>query len=147
MICEMNIHVQHQHHRCCLIHYLCTHPSMRQRGYASTLMKCAFQENGDLHNNKIYCVTSLPKGYSQKQFYFLKEDLARNDVWKQVSERKTFDAFFDKFAFKRYKKSHCNQSKKIIKKYGKVNNDDLVKEAIKSNKGKRRVSVNYTKND
>ena len=58
MICEMNIHVQHQHHHCCLIHYLCTHPSMRQRGYASTLIKSALKENGDLYNNKIYCVTS-----------------------------------------------------------------------------------------
>ena len=75
----------------------------------------------------------------------MKEDLARNDVWKQVSERKTFDAFFDKFAFKRYKTSHCNQSKKIIKKSGKVNNADLVKEAIKSNKGKKKTKCQLHK--
>ena len=51
MICEKNVHVDGQCHHFCLIHYLCTYPSMRERGYASTLIKCVFQENGELHNN------------------------------------------------------------------------------------------------
>ena len=104
---------------------------MRERGYASTLMKSAFQENGDLYNNKNNCVTSLPKGYIRKICFFLKEDLARNDVWKKLSQRKSFNAFFDKFAFQRYKTPHCNQSKDIIKKAGKVSDTDLVKEQKK----------------
>ena len=57
MICEKYVHVERQHHHCCLIHYLCTYPSMRERGYASTLMKCVFQEEGELYNKKNYCVT------------------------------------------------------------------------------------------
>ena len=100
---------------------------MRERGYASTLMKCVFQENGELYNKKIYCITSLPKGYSRKRFLYLKEDLARNDVWKKVSQRKKYDAFFQKFAFQRYKTQHCNQSKDIIKNATKVNDTALVK--------------------
>ena len=59
-------------------------------------------------------------------------------MWKEISERKTFDAFFDQFGFQHYKTSHCNQSKKIIKKPGKVNNSDAVNEPIKSNKGKKK---------
>ena len=34
MICENYVHVPRQQNHCCLIHYLCTYPSMRKRGYA-----------------------------------------------------------------------------------------------------------------
>ena len=66
-------------------------------------------------------------------------------MWKQISKRKSFNAFFDKYAFQRYKTPHCNQSKNIIKKAGKVNDTDLVKEAIKSNKGKKRAKCQLHK--
>ena len=80
MIYEKQIHVARQHHHCCLFHYLCIYPSMREKGYAPTLMNCVLREEGEMVNKKIYCVASLPKGYSRKIFSFQQEDIDRNDV-------------------------------------------------------------------
>ena len=78
MICEKYVHVPRQQNQCCLIHYLCTYPSMRERGYALTLMKCFFS-SGEMIK-KEYCVTALPKGFTRRRGNFLKEDLDNNDV-------------------------------------------------------------------
>ena len=95
MICEKYVHVPRQQNQCCLIHYLCTYPSMRERGYASMLMKRVYSQ-GEMVNKKIYCVTVLPKRFTRRRGNSLNEDLDSNDVWSSIASRRRMSPFFEK---------------------------------------------------
>lgn len=115
MICEKIIDVPRQHNECCLIHYLCTYPSMRERGYASTLVKSVFS-SPDMYNKKVYCVTALPDELTRRKGVFDEEDLKSNDVWNTIASRKSIKAFLEKFISQRYKTNHTSKRGKKAKK-------------------------------
>ena len=60
MVCELDILIGSRKKSSSLIHYLCTYPTMKCRGYASKLMKTVFEQ--DVFQNKtVYAVTKLPE--------------------------------------------------------------------------------------
>ena len=100
-----------------------------------------------MYNKKIYCVTSLPRGYSWKRFNLQQEDLDRNNVWSKVSSRTRFTAFFEKFSFQRFKTQHTNKPKKVIKKATNVNTIAQLEYTYTKKRAKRRLNILLPKDD
>ena len=102
MVVEKLIHVTTTRLESCLIHFLCTYPTLQGRGYAKRLMAVVFSQP-DMMNKKIYAVTRLPEGYEPIDVIKTEEDRVLFEKFAFYSDMNKI--FFEKMFFTGYKNS------------------------------------------